>query len=902
MSFHKNCFKRVLLAFILAFVLLISNSAMAFATENVGRNEERIKLDLNLGDASLSGDAKYENGQILISGDAEFSVVFKSEKAFSAELFVSYAVNSAGNRPAELGAIYNGEQFADETLTLPRVFYDKKGAEEDVRPEQIPIQDTVTNPIRHYDQRAGERLIFNVKEGDNSLTLSFIEQSIAISGIHFISPEILADYKNEKDVGKGNESITIQAERASLKSDSSLSPTYDLISSVTTPYSYDKILLNTIGSATWNTPGQWITWDFTVETEGYYCLSFRARQNESRGLNSYRRISIDDKICYKELDAYAFPYNRGWYIETLADQQGSEMYFWLTAGTHTLKMEAVMGDALQTFDEISSAVKTLNSIYRKIIMITGTTPDTNRSYQLFTKIPGLAEDFEKMAKELADEIDKVENKSGNIGTSLNFLKQFSVQLDGFAKKEDSVVSSLSAFKSNISTLASLLTSLNTQPLELDTIVFSQKKADLKANMNFWEHLIFELKRFVCSFSDDYSLIGGENNSQNQLVVWCMMGRDQAQIINNMINDTFTPATGVQVRVSVVTAGLSEAIMAKKGPDIVMGIDSTTAINLGVREAIADLSKFKQYNEIISRFQPGTMDPFAYNGAAYAIPSTQEYNMMFVRTDIYEELGLDICETWDDLLKQLSVFSRYHMVAGIPTGTITTMLVQNGMNYYNDDLTKTVFGTEKAYDVYKDFVSLYSDYETPVAYDAPNRFRSGEMPVVIAPFSFYNTLSVLAPEVQGLWDMYLIPGTVQADGTIERSTEATGLACAIINDSKKKEDGMKFLDWWTSADIQSRFGLEIENVLGRSGRYATANVEAFNTLNWSSSQIKKLQQQRKYIKGIPGTPVSYIVTRSMNNIFYMTVNSGNNLKEMMIKYSRQMDDEIVRKYEELESYK
>ena len=902
MNFHKNCLKRVLLTLILAFVFLISTAAMAFAAENVGKTAERTELDLNLGEATLSGDAKYENGQILVSGDASLSIVFKSEKSFNAELFVCYVIRSAGNRPVELGAIFNEEQFADETLTLPRVFYDKQGVDDDVRPEQIPVQDPVTNPIRHYDQRAGERLKFNVKEGDNSLTLSFLEQSIAISGISFITPEILEDYKTEKEAGTGNDSITIQAEKASLKSDSSLSPTYDLTSNVTTPYSYDKILLNTIGSATWNTPGQWITWDFTVETEGYYCISFRARQNESRGLNSYRRISIDDEVGYKELDAYAFPYNRGWYIETLTDRQGDEMYFWLSAGKHTLKMEAVMGDALQTFDEISNAVKTLNSIYRKIIMITGTTPDTNRSYQLFTKIPGLSEDFKKMADKLADEIAKVEDSSGNIGTSLNFLKQFSVQLDGFAKREGSVVSSLAAFKSNISTLASLLTSLNTQPLELDTIVFSQKKVDLKANMNLWEHLVFEFKRFVCSFSDDYSLIGGNSNSQNQLVVWCMMGRDQAQIINNMINDTFTPATGIKVSVSVVTAGLSEAIMAKKGPDVVMGIDSTTAINLGVREALADLSEFKQYNEIISRFQAETMDPFAYDGATYAIPSTQEYNMMFVRTDIYEELGLDVCETWDDLLKQLSVFSRYHMVAGIPTGTITTMLLQNGMNYYNADLSKTIFSTEKAYDVYKDFVSFYTDYETPGAYDAPNRFRSGEMPVVIAPFSFYNTLSVLAPEVHGLWDMYMIPGTKKADGTIDRSTEATGLASAIINDSKKQEESMRFLDWWTSADIQSRFGLEIENVLGRSGRYATANVEAFNTLNWSSSQIKKLQQQRKYIKGIPGTPVSYIVTRSMNNIFYMTVNSGNNLKEMMIKYSRQMDDEIVRKYAELESYK
>ena len=899
----KNRFirlRKTIISSLMIFALLCINANVVFASESSKNDSAELKLDL--GKAILSGDALYTNGQIVVSGNAQLNISFASDKSFNAEIFVSYKMESSGNRPLEMGGDFNGEIFSDETLTLPRVFYDKVGVDDDIRPEQVVEQNTVTNPIRRYDQRAGERLCYAVKEKDNNLKLSFIEQTVVISDIILKSPEILYDYEPVKNSGSGDETITIQAEKAALKSDSSLSPTYDLTSNATTPYSYEKVFLNTIGASIWNTPGQWITWDFTVKKEGYYSLSFRARQNESRGLNSYRRISIDGKVCYNELDAYAFPYNRSWYLETLADKNGNEMYFWLDTGKHTLKMEAVMGDALSTFDKINYAVNELNAIYRKIIMITGTTPDTNRSYQLFDKIPGLSNDFRSISKELADEIERVEKKNGNIGTSLSFLKQLSVQLDGFSKKEDEVVKSLSAFKSNISTLASLLSSLNIQPLELDKFEFSQKKSDLKADMNFFERIWFELKRFILSFTDDYQTISDEKQDDNQIVVWCMMGRDQSQIINNMINDSFTPSTGIHVRLSVVTAGLSEAIMAKKGPDLVMGIDSTMAINLGVREAFADLSKFKQYNKIVSRFQNGTMDPFVYRGAAYAIPSTQEYNMMFIRTDIYKELGLTAPKTWDDLIKQLSVFSRYHMLAGIPTNIVTTMLLQNNMNYYNDDLSKTVFGTEKAYDVYNDFVSFYTDYETPVAFDAANRFRSGEMPVIISPFSFYNTLSVLAPELQGQWSMNMIPGTVQSDGSINCCSEATSLASAVVNDSSRKNECMQFLDWWTSAEIQSRFGLEIENVLGRAGRYATANVEAFNTLNWSSSQIKLLQEQRKHIKCIPGTPVSYIVTRNMNNIFYMTVNGGNNLKEMMIKYSRQMDDEIVRKYAELESYK
>lgn len=900
MNFLKNRQIKAGISLLLSILLIFSGIVISF---NVSAEEANNELKLDLSTAMLFGDAIIDDYGIKVTGDSKISFDFVSDTAMKAEAYIEYKIHSTGNRSIELGADFNGLVFPDETLTLPRVFKDDEWTSLDQRPKQLLIEDSITNPLRYYDQRAGERLFFDVKAGQNQLSLSFIEQNFTIISILLVPSTSVANYKPINDLKSNDGKVVIEAEKATFKSDSSLSPTYDLTSSVTSPYSFESVYLNTIGSATWNTPGQWIKWEFDIKKSGYYNLSMRVRQNESRGLNSYRRISIDDAVLYTELETYAFKYDRGWYVETLNDGKGNDIYVWLEAGTHTLKMEAVMGDAMTTFDTINQVVNELNSIYRNIIMITGTSPDTNRSYRMFSKIPSLPDDFKRLSKQLKAEIERVESQNNSKGTAINFLNQFSSQLEDFSKSQDLVVSSLSTFKSNISTLASQLTSLSAQPLEVDQIIFSQKDSGLVADMSLFERFIFEFKRFLLSFTQDYGqTFNTDEDVENSLIVWCMMGRDQAQIINDMVADTFTPQTGVNVKVSVVTAGLSEAIMAKKGPDVVMGVDSQTAINLGVREALEDVSKYKQYDSIISRFQESSMLPYSYRKSVYAIPNTQDFNMMFIRTDIYDELGLEVCQTWNDLLKQLSIFSQYHMTAGIPSSIITTMMLQNNMNYYNESLTKTVFSTEEAYDVYKDFVSLYTDYETPVAFDAANRFRSGEMPVVISSFSFYNTLSVLAPELQGLWDMYLIPGTEKEDGSIDRSTESIGTGSAIISASSHKKEAIEFLDWWTTKNSQSRFCQEIENILGRSGRYATANIEAFNTLNWPSTQMQKLQKQRTYISNIPGTPVAYIVTRNMNNIFLMTVNNGYNLKEMMIKYSRQMDDEITRKYNELESYR
>ena len=57
----------------------------------------------------------------------------------------------------------------------------------------------------------------------------------------------------------------------------------------------------------------------------------------------------------------------------------------------------------------------------------------------------------------------------------------------------------------------------------------------------------------------------------------------------------------------------------------------------------------------------------------------------------------------------------------------------------------------------------------------NRFRSGEMPLVITNYTFYSQLKTAAPDIRNLWDMALIPGTVLADGTVDHSTAASGTA-------------------------------------------------------------------------------------------------------------------------------
>ena len=140
-----------------------------------------------------------------------------------------------------------------------------------------------------------------------------------------------------------------------------------------------------------------------------------------------------------------------------------------------------------------------------------------------------------------------------------------------------------------------------------------------------------------------------------------------------------------------------------------------------------------------------------------------------------------------------------------------------------------------------------------------------MPLGISSYSTYNTLVVFAPEIRGLWDFTLIPGTLKEDGTIDWNKRSIKLVrsgavvllytlgiptlilfCWIIGKilikssqvctgSDNEEKAWEFLKWWASAETQLRFGRELESVMGSSARYATANVDAMQTKRMPDNQ-------------------------------------------------------------------
>lgn len=324
------------------------------------------------------------------------------------------------------------------------------------------------------------------------------------------------------------------------------------------------------------------------------------------------------------------------------------------------------------------------------------------------------------------------------------------------------------------------------------------------------------------------------------------------------------------------------------------------ITLALRGAAEDLSVYEGFEEVKARFHPSAFRSFIHGDGVYAIPDVQTFYVTFYRTDIFEELNLEVPDTWEEFYTLVKKLQRKNLSAGIAGGdqnVFETLLLQNGSNLYLDDLSATCLTDAVAIDTFDMWTRLYSHFGLDVAFDFLSRFRSGEMPIGIMPLNMYNVLVASAPEIDGLWTIDLIPGTVRENGEINRSESCAVTGTVLLKQANNKENCFRFMDWWSSKEIQTRFGVETEATFGVSNRYLTANVEAFYQLPWSPSETFVLSEQWSVVDDVLQTPASYYVSRCINNAFRNVVYYYKNPREIMTKYAAQMDEELERKRRE-----
>ncbi|MBR2043261.1 MAG: extracellular solute-binding protein [Clostridia bacterium] len=870
------------------------------------------------------------------NGSVTYTFDIPEEAVYNIEF--EYGLLDSSERDLDFGIQIDGKFPFDEAsaLELPRMWMDATDFRTDdvgnqFAPEQISYEGYVTKAAFDASGASVYPMEFKFTKGTHTVTiLNNDSESIAISKVCLAVPEssaptyaeVSAQYKANGYKSVAAEPIVIEGERADIKSTRSLVPYADNSSNLVTPSSPTLSQINYIGGVNWEMPNQEIVWNINVPADGLYNLGILFKQDLVVNGFSYRHLRIDGETPFKECATLQFNYKTGW--QTFEFGNGEELYdFYLTKGTHTLSLTGTMGNLASSYYKLKNITSEIGSFYIEVVMITSESPDRNRDYELFRTVPDFENRLLNFSTELTSLVDEMKRLSGEKGSSyIAAINNMVRVIDSMRKEKYESHLYVSDFYTQYTTLSSWLYEMQAMSVSIDQMQIIPAGSEFKfKESNFFANLSFGCRRFLASFDESYSRVSVLKGGAKTIKIWVNWGRDQAQVLNNLINESFVPYAekelgySVSVNLELVNADIIKGMLSGNAPDLSLHLARSTPVNLALRGALVDLTQFPDYKDILPRFGSTASIPYEYNGGVYALPDQQSFYMMFYRHDIFEQLGIDVPQTWDEYLAVTAVLQRNNMNSYLPytkisnAATVNTgvgglnlfcsVLMQHGEDgqLYNAERNRCMMDSPTSLQAFTYWTDMYTKYKIPTEASFYNRFRVGTMPLGIMAYTQYTTLAEAAPEIAGRWSIALIPGVKDENGNINRTISGSGTGCSILATSKNQTEAWTFLKWWTSAEVQSRYNTNVESLIGTISRITTANLKAFEDMAWERDDLKILLAQRDWIVEVPEVPGSYYVSRSVDQAFWSVVNKDSTPKDSLTKWTLEANNEIKRKIAE-----
>src|SRR5690606_32864564 len=282
-------------------------------------------------------------------------------------------------------------------------------------------------------------------------------------------------------------------------------------------------------------------------------------------------------------------------------------------------------------------------------------------WEVHKKIPELLPKLEEIRDRLLAEGEALK---GYAATRVDLAEVFRLtadQLDTMIKDPYRIHIRVDEFTEMQSRLGYYVLELRYAPIALDYLLIGSPDAVWPpARATFLQRLWYEVQGFLESFSKNYVSVGNVYEEHEALNIWVAWGREWAMIIKEMIEEDFTPATGIPVNVNVIprsaviAQGANLVLLAAASgdaPDLLMGADQQLPVEFAIRGGVVDLTQFEDFHEVTGRFRDQMLIPYTFRGGVYALPETQSFNMMFYRTDLMAEItketGVEAPQTWQE---------------------------------------------------------------------------------------------------------------------------------------------------------------------------------------------------------------------------------------------------------------
>jgi multiple sugar transport system substrate-binding protein len=208
----------------------------------------------------------------------------------------------------------------------------------------------------------------------------------------------------------------------------------------------------------------------------------------------------------------------------------------------------------------------------------------------------------------------------------------------------------------------------------------------------------------------------------------------------------------------------------------------------------------------------TLDTFTVDGEVLAVPYSNDYRIAYYNKDQFEKAGVtEAPKTYDEVLDA----ARKIKAAGIAdypiamplnaeekasTGLMWTAFQMNG-KVWNEDGTFDKDSVMDALNYYKAAIDeelVAPEDKTSSGMEAYMRICSGTASFLVGPTSFVSkTQNEEESQVVGQVEAVLAPGKTN----VAEQTMALPEALGVTASSEHKDAAKKFIEWYTSADMQ-----------------------------------------------------------------------------------------------------
>lgn len=789
-----------------------------------------------------------------------------------------------------------------------------------VLPEQyeLPYAASYMEP---YESLSGLPLTLDLTAGTTGISISPQNQGLLLYGIYAVEPKediSYAEYLRQiGDAGAyAGAYITVQGEEYRAKSDSAIRGTYVPNVSVSPSSPYVK-LINATANESNKGIGQKLYYEVETPKDGIYYLSFKYSQPRKTGGCSYRTIEVDGAVPYAELRDVGFPYTGINTYQNISLETG----IFLTKGVHTICLKVTAGPVENAYRSLLEIVNEINDTGIALKRIKGNNSnegagvDTNRTWDIMQYMPDILDRMEDWTVRLTAIYRELEDIGGMEPAYVSDLMLAVQNLQRLMEKPRELPNKLSLLSDDASSAAQLaaltLTNIYEQNLSIDCFYLHQQGGKLPSpSASLLDSMGTSIRQFLYSFSDDMNESVDVGNNQGALTVWINKPSQYVESLRQLTSEDFTAETGIEVTFSIMPDEKKITLANSTGsnPDIALGLSYYRPAEFAMRGMAVNLLEFDDFLDWYGEeYNIQALAPMAYEDGIYGASETQEFYVLFYRKDILESLGLEVPDTWEDVKAMMPVLHRNAMNFNLPLANNVGyksfeatggFIFQNGGDYYSDDGFSSNFGDPNTIAGMREMIQLYQVYG--LAQNIPNffnSFRSGSVPIGVSGFATYLQLQVGAPELNGRWDIALVPGTAREDGTVCRYWSADATSAMIFSNTQRKNDAYRFLKWWLSSETQLKYANDLQMKYGPDYIWNTGNHVALAGMPYPLAHKKIILEQWSWQKEALRHPASYILEREVSNAWISIVTEGAPFQARMDEATLASNREILRKLTE-----